>query len=130
MSSLSGSLATEKDRSETITQLITPSNSISLSTTSNRSLIMDKKSNLNNNRQHLPAQNNSSKKTFTLNGTGQKQSLSKIFSFGKTFNHLFTLIDKLRKQTSSSLQLIDAYRFRDTLRMNNTHFTSPRAKLR
>jgi hypothetical protein len=113
MSSLSGSLVTEKDLSETIAHLTTPSNSMSLSTTSNRSIIIDKKRNLSVNRKHIPVQNSSSKKTFTLNKTGQRQSSSKS-----------------RKQTSSSLQLIDAYRFRDTLRMNNTHFTSPRAKLR
>lgn len=94
MSSLSGSLATEKDRSETIAQLITPSNSMSSSTTSNRSLIIDEKSNLNNNRKHLPVQNSSSKKTFTLNGTGQKQSFSKIFSFGKKFNYLFIYFNR------------------------------------
>jgi hypothetical protein len=130
MSSLSGSLATEKDRSETMANFITPSNSISLSTTSNRSIIIGEKNNLNNNRKYLPIQNSSSKKTFTLNITGQKQSFSKIFSVGEKFNCLFILIDKLRKQTSSSLQLIDAYRFRDTLRMNNNHFSSPRPKIR
>jgi len=122
MSSLSGSLATEKDRSETI-----PSNSISLSTTSNPSIIIGEK---NKNRKYFPIQNSSSKKTFTLNRTGQRQSLSKIFYFEKKLNFLFNLIDKSKKQTSSSLQLIDAYRFRDTLRINNTHFSSPRPKIR
>jgi hypothetical protein len=77
MSSLNGSLITEKDRSETITHLITPSDSISLSTTSNPSIVIGEK----NNRKHLPIQNSSSKKTFTLNRTGQRQSFSKIFFF-------------------------------------------------
>jgi hypothetical protein len=79
MSSLSGSLVTEKDRSETIAQLTTPSNSISLSTTSNPSIIIGEK-------KDFPIQNSSSKKTFTLNRTGQRQSLSKIFYFKKKFN--------------------------------------------
>jgi hypothetical protein len=78
MSSLSGSLATEKDLSETIAHLTTPSNSISLSTTSNRSIIINEKRKLSNNRKHVPIQNSSSKKTFTLNRTGQRQSYSKI----------------------------------------------------
>ena len=129
MSSLSGSLVTEKDLSETMAHLTTPSNSMSLSTTSNRSIIIDKKRNGGVDQKHIPVQNSSSKKTFTLNKTGQRQSSSKYFTFEKNFKS-FILIDKSRKQTSSSLQLIDAYRFRDTLRMNSTHFTSPRAKLR
>jgi hypothetical protein len=79
MSSLSGSLTTEKDRSETI-----PSKSISLSTTSNPSIIIEEKN--NNNRKYFPIQNSSSKKTFTLNRTGQRQSLSKIFYFEKKLN--------------------------------------------
>ncbi|CAF0875280.1 unnamed protein product [Rotaria sordida] len=113
MSSLSGSLATEKDRCETIGHIMTPSNSISLSTTSNRSTSIDEKNTLNNDRKNFSIQNSSSKKTFTLNRTRQRQSLSKS-----------------NKQTSSSRQLIDAYRFRDTLRMNNNHFSSPRPKIR
>ncbi|CAF2703002.1 unnamed protein product [Rotaria sp. Silwood2] len=113
MSSLSGSLATEKDRYETIGHITTPSNSISLSTTSNRSISIDEKNNLNNDQKKFLIQNSSSKKTFTLNRTRQRQSLSKS-----------------SKQTSSSRQLIDAYRFRDTLRMNNTHFSSPCPKIR
>ncbi len=130
MSSLSGSIATDKDRSETIAQLTTPSNSISLSTTSNRSIIIGQKSDFNNHRKHLRLQNSSSKKTFTLNRPEQRQSFSKFVSIEQQLNHLFILIDQSRKQTSSSLQLIDAYRFRDTLRMNNTHFSSPRPKIR
>ncbi len=96
MSSLSGSIAIDKDRSETVAQL---------TTISNRSIIIGQKSDFNNHRKHLRLQNSSSKKTFTWNRPGQRQS---------------------RKQTSSSLQLIDAYRFRDKLRMNNTHFSSLR----
>jgi hypothetical protein len=65
-----------------------------------------------------------------LNRPEQRQSFSKFVSIEQQLNHLFILIDQSRKQTSSSLQLIDAYRFRDTLRMNNTHFSSPRPKIR
>ncbi|CAF3340229.1 unnamed protein product [Rotaria sp. Silwood1] len=130
MSSLSGSLVTEKDRCETMGHVMTPSNSISLSTTSNRSISTDEKNNLNNDRKNFSIQNSSSKKTFTLNRTRQKQSLSKIVSFEMKFNCLFLFIGKSSKQTSSSRQLIDAYRFRDTLRMNNNHFSSPRPKIR
>jgi hypothetical protein len=83
MSSLSGSLVTEKDLSETIAHLTTPSNSMSLSTTSNRSLIVNEKRNLSVNRKHIPVQNSSSKKTFTLNKTGQRQSSSEISHFRK-----------------------------------------------
>ncbi|CAF1539186.1 unnamed protein product [Adineta steineri] len=113
MSSLNSSLTTEKDRSETIAHLTTPSDSISLSTTSNRSIIIDKKNHSNNNQKQLSLQHSSSKKTFTINGNMQRQSFNKF-----------------KKSTSSSLQLIDAYRFRDTLRMNNTHFSAPRPKIR
>lgn len=105
MSSLSESLSIDKDRSETIAHLTTPSNSISLSTTSNPSIIIGEK----NNQKYFPIQNSSSKKTFILNKTNQRQS---------------------RKPSSLSPQLIDAYRFRDTLRINDSHFSSPRPKLR
>ena len=130
MSSLSGSLATEKDRSETMAHVITPSDSISLSTTSNPSIIITEKNKSQNNRRYLPLQNSSSKKTFTLNRTGPRQSFSRISFLPQKFSLLFLQLDKSNKQISSSLQLIDAYRFRDTLRMNNTQFSSPRPKIR
>ncbi|CAF0980935.1 unnamed protein product [Rotaria magnacalcarata] len=113
MSSLSGSLATTKDRSEILGNAMTPSNSISSATTSNRSISINTKTNLNSDRKNLSTQNSSSKKTITLNRTRQRQSLSKS-----------------SKQASSSRPLIDAYRFRDTLRINNTHFSSPHSKIR
>ncbi|CAF3284889.1 unnamed protein product [Rotaria socialis] len=113
MSSLSGSLATTKDRSEIRRNAMTPSNSISSATTSNRSISVDTKNNLNRDRKNLSTRNSSSKKTITLNRSRQRQSLSKS-----------------SRQTSSSRPLIDAYRFRDTLRINNTHFSSPHSKLR
>jgi len=111
MSSLSGSLATEKDRSETMAQVITSMDSISLSTTSNPSIIITEKNKSYHNRKYLPIQNSSSKKTFTLNRTAAPR---------KSFS----------KSTPSSLHLIDAYRFRDTLRMNDSHYSSPRPKIR
>jgi len=77
MSSLSGSLATEKDRS----------NSLSLSTTSNQSMKIF-------NKPRYPIQHSSSKKTFVIN-----------------------------RNRSSSIQLLDAYRFRETLKMNHHHST-------
>ena len=133
MSSLSNSLATEKDRSETNAHLMTPSNSVSLSTTSNRSIIIDDKNNLNGSQQNLSIQKSSSKKTFTLNSTRPKQSLSKIvclFFMENKYDHVCMKIGKSRKQPSSlSLQLIDAYRFRDTLKLNDTRFSS-RPKIR
>ena len=102
MSSLSGSIITEKDRSETMTQLRTPSDSLSSSTRSNPSIILTEKNKSKTERKSFPIQNSSSKKTFTVNRPGHR----------------------------SSLQLIDAYRFRETLRMNQTQFSSPRPKIR
>ncbi|UJR33708.1 hypothetical protein I4U23_021137 [Adineta vaga] len=119
MSSLSGSLVTEKDRSDTITHLITPSHSISLSTTSNRSIIINKNTNSNSNQNCSLLQNSSSKKTFTINKTNPKQSLNKLRK-----------LPPPSTPSSSALQLIDAYRFRETLRANNAHCQSIRPKLR
>jgi hypothetical protein len=79
MSSLSGSLVTEKDRSETIAQIITPTDSISLSTTSNPSIIITEKNKLFNQRKYLPIQNSSSKKTFTLNRKNYFNSPRKFY---------------------------------------------------
>ena len=120
MSSLSGSLITEKDRSETIAQVITPTDSVSLSTTSNPSIIITEKTKSSNHRKYLPIQNSSSKKTFTLNRESDSPE----------FVHSFLSIDRSKKQPVSSLQLIDAYRFRDTLRINDSRYLSPRPKLR
>lgn len=80
MSTLSDSLATVKDRSQTTGNLMTPSNSISLSTTSNRSTLNNDKKSVNKDRNTASAQNSSSKKTFILNKTKQQQSLSKLIS--------------------------------------------------
>lgn len=71
MSSLSSSLTPEKDRSETIPQLTTPSNSISSSTTSNPSIIIGDKFN----RKYFSIKNSSSKKTFTLKSFSKEKKL-------------------------------------------------------
>ena len=67
MSSLSGSLVTEKDRSETIAQIRTPTDSLTSPSTSNPSIIITEKNKSSTHRKYLPIQNSSSKKTFTLN---------------------------------------------------------------
>lgn len=105
MSSLSGSIITEKD---TMTHVRTSSDSLSLSTGSNPSIILTEKNKSKMERKYFPIQNTSSKKTFTVNRIGGRSSFNK----------------------NTSLQLIDAYRFRDTLRMHQTQFSSPRPKIR
>lgn len=102
MSSLTGSIITDKDRSETLTHIRTSSDSLSLSTQSNPSIILTEKN------KSYPIEKSSSKKTFTINRIGGRSSMKK----------------------NTSLHLIDAYRFRDTLRMNENQFSSPRPKIR
>ncbi|CAF0725698.1 unnamed protein product [Adineta ricciae] len=120
MSSLSGSLGTEKDRCETITQLISPSNSMSISTTSNRSIVINEKVNLNSNRKCSTLQNSSSKKTFTTTRSNPKPLSNKVRKH---------LPPPPSSSSSSTFQLIDAYRFRETLRASNAQFRALRPKL-
>ena len=89
------------------------------------------------NRKHPFIGQSSSKKTFTLNGAEQKRTKRKE-SIGK-----LTLLERAavrqdlfcfrqgqsRKATATSLPLLDAYRFRDTLHATNTNFLRPRTKL-
>ncbi|CAF0748665.1 unnamed protein product [Adineta ricciae] len=119
MSSLSGSLGTEKDRCDTITQLISSSNLTSISTTSNRSIVINEKVNLNSDRKCSALQNSSSKKTFTTTRNNPKQSSNKVRKPPPPPS----------SSSSSAFQLIDAYRFRETLRASNAQYRTLRPKL-
>jgi hypothetical protein len=130
MSSLSGSLVTDKDLSEALAYLTTPSNSISLSTTSNRSMNIKGEKNPRTNRKHSSIDQSSSKKTFTRSRNTHKPQSTSKFATKRITVTLFLSKGTTRKTTSSSLPLLDAYRFRDTIRLHSTHLSPARAKLR